>query len=111
REASGAFLVLAKPARGRAPLDRALAHPLRLGAGLLSSAPRQRPHPRLRLALPGPALAQDPLENVADRHPLRRSPAHPQPNQTRLLAHQPATTPNRLNHAAKSKKSLLENRE
>src|SRR5450432_1282111 len=58
---------------------------LPLGANLLPRSSRQRPEPCLRPALPRPALAQNPLENVADPLSLQRSAPHPQPDQTRLL--------------------------
>src|SRR5437870_3931083 len=44
----------------------------RSGQALLPEAHRQRSKPRLRTALPGPALAENPLSDVADAHLLRR---------------------------------------
>ena len=43
---------------------------LPLGPSLLHGPPEKGQNPRLRLALSRPALAQNPLENVADTPPL-----------------------------------------
>src|SRR3972149_725567 len=59
---------------------------MRLGEGLLPGASPERAVARLCVALPGAALAEDPLEDVANPHALRRGAAYPQPDATRLLA-------------------------
>lgn len=56
----------------RAPMGQPEPPVLPVGGDLLRYAPQTRQEPRLRVAMPRPALAENPLENVADRHPLRR---------------------------------------
>ena len=46
----------------------------------------------LRVAVFGPALAEDPVEDVAEQPALRRNPARPQPTTPRLLGVATATT-------------------
>ena len=73
------------PAQHGPSMGRPQPQEMRVGASLLPSPPCQRPEPCLRAALPRAALAQNPLENVADPHPLRRGSPHQKSNPTRLL--------------------------
>src|SRR5438105_1754051 len=77
------------PAPRRAVVGKPEPALLPVGANLLPEAHRQRPKPRLRPALPGPALAENPLSDVADAHLLRRRTPRPQPAQTRLMGAEP----------------------
>src|SRR5688500_2340622 len=73
------------PAPRRAPVGGGQPGHERLGAHLLSGPPGARPKPRLRAALPGPALAENIVEDVANPHALRRPVTHTQPTETRLV--------------------------
>jgi len=44
---------------------------LSVGGGLLRCAASARQEPRMRTALSGPTVAQNPMEDVAERHPVR----------------------------------------
>lgn len=61
---------------GGSPVGQPQPPPVRVGAGVLSEETRRRQEPRMRVALSGPALAEDPVEDVADQHALRRGDAH-----------------------------------
>jgi hypothetical protein len=87
----------AVPALGPAPVGGPLAPQVRLGRGLLPSPPRTRTKPRLRPSLSGPALGENPLENVANQHTLRRGPPPRKPAQARLAVHRRAHAKNHLN--------------
>lgn len=62
----------------------------------LPSAPQEGTKPRLRPALPGPTLGENPLENVADLHALRPGPTPRQSAQAWLPVCSPAHAQNRL---------------
>src|SRR5580765_1816482 len=76
-------LALQQPLAPRGPsVERLQPQVLRVGRDLLPGAARQRQEPCLRAALSGPALAQDPVEDVAEWSVLRRKPSRSQPATT-----------------------------
>ena len=58
---------------------------LLLGTGVLPATPGPGKNSRRRAPVPGAALAENPMENVADKNLLQRRFPHGQSTQTRIL--------------------------
>ena len=74
-------------ARHSSPLGRSQQATVRMGSGLLPAEERTGHGSRRGVAMSRPAVAQDPLEDVADSHAVQRITAHSEPGQSRLLGH------------------------
>ena len=59
------------PAAHRSPMGQPQSNQMSMGTGLLPKETRGRSKPRLCAPLPGPALAEDPLEDVAEARAIR----------------------------------------
>src|ERR1700686_3205013 len=80
------------PAVDRASVGQSEPKHLSLGASLLPGSPGQRPEPRLRPAVSGPEMVEDPLAHVAGPNLLRSRTASKKPAGSWLMGapnHQP----------------------
>ena len=102
RHLAGDEAVGPEPGRGHAPrlqqdvagddppVGRPVPQHLRVGGGLLPEEAGGRHGPRRRHPLPGTPVDEDPVEDVADGHAVRRGAAPQEPDRARLLGRQAA---------------------
>src|SRR4051794_39683647 len=83
-----------------------------MGRNLLSEPSKTGQIPRLRPTVPGPALAENPLENVADPNRVRCGVASEKPASTRILGAQTSerlTAPPHVNNFTQNSSCKPEN--
>src|SRR5260370_15857959 len=83
------------PASHGSSLDPMLRAGLPVGRSLLPTKARRRQKPRLRFALPGPAVVENPLEDAPNPKNLRCRPARSQPEAAWFLGAYPHETRHR----------------
>ena len=88
------------PAAHGPPLGQSQSGQVSVGGGVLPEKTRAGTEPRLRFAMPGAALVQNPLEDVADANNLRCGTSPTKPSETRELGDRFDDPETDLNHSS-----------